>query len=600
MTATKPGLDPTSILALGVHAHPGTYALMIGSGVSTGAGLPTGWGVVKELVSRLAAQESPEELEAARTDPQGWWDARNGGPLTYSAALEALASTPAARHSILDSIFKPTDEELEAGSKRPTAAHHAIAELVRSKAVRVIVTTNFDHLLENALEAVGISPQVISRTDQIAAMTPLVHATATIVMVNGDYSELDKRNTAEELAEYPPRWRRLLDQIFEEFGLLVSGWSAEYDTAVVARLERATARRYPLYWDSRSSNKSQVAKRLLAARQGTVIPSNTADELFPALVERLRSLRDLSQAPLETAAAVAALKRWLPDSTRRVQLEDLVRDAAIECAEQTAGIAWLPDASTPEGARDGLLDSHVAHATPAVSLLTAGVFYDRSHEHADLWVESFTALLGARTFYLGSFEPDATDSRHYPAAVALRCMGVIAVRRANEALLLRLLRVQFTDEERSEFHAGAMYWLHDERVLPFPAGILPRWKGQVLRSPLSALLREHTADFLRPYFSSDADLIEAQDDYEYRLGLIQFLNPLETQNVGFATGMYMGEHWWSVPTEKKFPVERRFLERYTASPRTWPLVDDLNDGGEDRLEYYAEEIRKATRPRGRF
>ncbi len=43
-------LDPVVMLATGMHGQPGVYALLIGSGVSTGAGIPTGWGVVTELV----------------------------------------------------------------------------------------------------------------------------------------------------------------------------------------------------------------------------------------------------------------------------------------------------------------------------------------------------------------------------------------------------------------------------------------------------------------------------------------------------------------------------------------------------------------------
>ena len=36
-------------LAMGMHAQPRVYAVLLGSGVSTGAGLPTGWGVEDSL-----------------------------------------------------------------------------------------------------------------------------------------------------------------------------------------------------------------------------------------------------------------------------------------------------------------------------------------------------------------------------------------------------------------------------------------------------------------------------------------------------------------------------------------------------------------------
>lgn len=51
-------VSPLAMLATSMQAQPGVYALLLGSGVSTGAGVPTGWGVVTELVRRVAASTS--------------------------------------------------------------------------------------------------------------------------------------------------------------------------------------------------------------------------------------------------------------------------------------------------------------------------------------------------------------------------------------------------------------------------------------------------------------------------------------------------------------------------------------------------------------
>jgi NAD-dependent SIR2 family protein deacetylase len=63
--------------------------------------------------------------------------------------LEALAPTVAARRDLLHRYFEPADEdERERGAKQPTAAHRAITELVGEGRIRLILTTNFDHLIE--------------------------------------------------------------------------------------------------------------------------------------------------------------------------------------------------------------------------------------------------------------------------------------------------------------------------------------------------------------------------------------------------------------------------------------------------------------------
>ena len=47
-------IDPRVSLAFAMHSNPGAYAALVGSGVSVGAGIPTGWQVVLDLISKLA------------------------------------------------------------------------------------------------------------------------------------------------------------------------------------------------------------------------------------------------------------------------------------------------------------------------------------------------------------------------------------------------------------------------------------------------------------------------------------------------------------------------------------------------------------------
>jgi hypothetical protein len=102
---------------------------------------------------------------------------------------------------------------------------------------------------------------VIRTPADIPGMTPLAHAPATVIKLHGDYADLLMRNTVDELDSYPAEWDALLDRVLEEYGLIVSGWSADWDKALVAahRRVRSRRRRYPLFWDSRSS-KGEAAK----------------------------------------------------------------------------------------------------------------------------------------------------------------------------------------------------------------------------------------------------------------------------------------------------------------------------------------------------
>ncbi|WP_448655474.1 SIR2 family protein [Microbacterium lacticum] len=321
--SARRGLSSLVSLATSMHSQPGVYAVLLGSGVSTGAGLLTGWGVVTELVARVAAASAPDDagaVAAARADPELWWSENGEGELGYSSLLEQLAPSAAARQGLLAGFFEPGSDD-ETPVRQPSMAHRAIAELVRRGSVKVIVTTNFDRLMEQALDAAGVSPQVISRPEAVNGMAPLAHSSATVIKLHGDYRDLGTRNTPAELSEYPVEWTGLLEQVFDEYGLIVSGWSADWDVALVGALEQSTSRRYPLYWDQRSS-RGESAKRLLAGRGGIVLPASNADDLFGELVESLEALDRLSAPPLTTAMAVARLKRYLPDPVRRIDLHD--------------------------------------------------------------------------------------------------------------------------------------------------------------------------------------------------------------------------------------------------------------------------------------
>ncbi len=50
-------IDPLISLAFALHNAKSAYALLLGSGVSRAAGIPTGWEIVIDLTRGLAAAE---------------------------------------------------------------------------------------------------------------------------------------------------------------------------------------------------------------------------------------------------------------------------------------------------------------------------------------------------------------------------------------------------------------------------------------------------------------------------------------------------------------------------------------------------------------
>lgn len=297
-------------VALSLHHAPGVYALLVGSGLSTAAGIPTGWDITLELVRRLAVLQGVEDQKTPDQWEQ-WYVETYGGPPSYSELVGKVAQTADERRNILHDFIEPREGE---EARRPGKAHEAIAKLVASGAVKVIITTNFDRLIETALKGAGVEPTVIASDDAVQGATPIVHSRCTVIKVHGDYLDARIRNTDEELAGYSEPMNRLLGQVFDAFGLIVAGWSATWDTALCDAIRRARSLpRYSLYWAHRGA-LTQHASDIVEARGGRTIEIPDADSFFGKLVDSVEVLaRSSKPHPQSTELALQLAKKYCRD-----------------------------------------------------------------------------------------------------------------------------------------------------------------------------------------------------------------------------------------------------------------------------------------------
>lgn len=316
--------------------NKGVYALLLGSGLSRSAQIPTGWEITLDLTRRVAALEGVTD----QSDWAAWHLSRFGEPADYSRLLDALTGTAAERRAILHGYIEPSGTDLETGARQPTLAHHAIARLVRDGYVRVIITTNFDRLMENALREAGVEPTVIKSEDDLAGAIPLIHARCVVLKVHGDYLDTRLLNTNVELEIYTDAQNRLLDRIVDEHGLVVCGWSGDWDTALRGALARAPNRRYPTYWASRGL-VSAAAQELIDHRGARLVPISDADTFFSTLQQQIETLESTASShPQTIELLVGSAKRYLSKPEHRILLADLVAGETLRArkADEAAGL----------------------------------------------------------------------------------------------------------------------------------------------------------------------------------------------------------------------------------------------------------------------
>lgn len=318
--------DELLSLAFSLHANPGAYALLIGAGTSFSSGIPVAWDVLLDLCRKAAAADGEDIGEEA---PDRWWERTRFQEPTYSLVLERLAKTAALRQALLEGYFEVSDADREAGIKQPTAAHKGIARLVALGTVKVVITLNFDRLVEQALRAAGIEPTVITHPSEIDGMRPLHQLDCVVIHLHGDYKNPDSMlNTENELGTYAPATKKLLQRILEDYGLLIAGWSAKHDKGLREAIQgwHTNIARYPLVWVD-PHDLGEEASALLEQKRGTLLKS-TADDALGKLAEAVTSLRSRNAVhPLSVPVAVATAKRELSGRPVAVAVHDTLAKA---------------------------------------------------------------------------------------------------------------------------------------------------------------------------------------------------------------------------------------------------------------------------------
>jgi hypothetical protein len=505
-------IDPMVALAFTVYSNKGAYALLLGSGVSRASGIPTGWEVVLDLVRKVARLEGEE----CDPDPLGWFRTRHGADPSYSKLLDQVAKTPTERQQLLRSYFEPSEEERGQGLKLPSAAHRAIAQLVAAGYVRVIVTTNFDRLVERALEELGVSPTVISSADQLSGALPLVHTGATVIKLHGDYLDTRIRNTESELAAYEKGLDALLDRVLDEYGLIVSGWSGDWDLALRAGIERCSTRRFTTCWTTRSPLGAS-GSALAEHRKAVVLQVRDANQLFESLCEKVQALADLSAPhPLSAKMAAATVKRQVVDSSARVRLRDLVhaeteRLFAQICAPDFGGQATLKAADEVKG-RVAKYDSV---CETLLSMITVGCYWS-GVDQIKLWIDAMQRV--ANPTEIGQSLDYLRDLRRYPALLLLYGAGIASVAAENYFMLGALLLKPKTRDVhgKRESICSAVY----------PSAVMVRDVARVLpgmdrhHTPASDHLHARLRGALVEFLPDDEEYDSAFDRFEYLLGLV--------------------------------------------------------------------------------
>ncbi|WP_283747502.1 SIR2 family protein [Bacillus cereus] len=415
-------------LSFSMEANKGVYALLLGSGISFSANIPTGWGILKELCRRIM-EVSGETHE----DPIQWYHDHFNKPAAYDEVIEMLAKTSTERVGLLAEFFEPKEDDGE-DAKKPTKAHKEIAKLVKNGYIKVIVTTNFDRLMEQALEELNIQYQTLYHESDIQGMKPLAHADCTVLKIHGDYRDTRFKNISDELEEYPENLTNLLQQVFDEYGIITSGWSAEWDTALKDTIKSVKSRRYSWYWHAFNETLSPPAEELLKFRDGIKIVDNGgADNFFSLLFENVESISKLKKTnPENIQIKIKKLKKFITNDLE-IELREMITEETQTLVQFIKSLDYNANVN-PETMQ--VYIGEIKEKTRTLSImLTILTYYARDKKHESLICETLERLTTAEakegiTTYICFSK--------FPAIIGLYSAGIAAVMKKNFKLLNKL------------------------------------------------------------------------------------------------------------------------------------------------------------------
>lgn len=569
-------IDPIVSLAFSIYANKGGYALLLGSGVSRPAAIPTGWEIVLDLIKKLAALHGVP----CDPDPETWYTNKFGEAPDYSKLLEGVAKTQAERSQLLKAYFEPSSHERELSLKVPTRAHGAIADLVASGHIRVIVTTNFDRLTETAVEAAGIAPVVVASPSAAEGMPPLQQVPCVIIKVHGDYLDTRIKNTPVELAEYDARMDRLLDRIFDDFGLIVCGWSAEWDNALCDALDRCKNRRFTTFWAARG-HLGDRAKHLVNFKSAELIQISDADSFFPDLQRKVMALAELNAPhPLSRKIATALLKKYLGDEHQGIALHDLVMSETEKLYDGTS------DTQFPIQGDNFSIEELLSRVNryEALTEIVRDLFingcYWGGDQHRYLWTRCLERVANRSPLKSGMITSAWLSLRRYPSLLLLYASGISSV--ASERWgNLRATLVEPLFENFNGRKQPLILALDPDSV--FPLGIGRHLPGIENRyTPVSDWLFIKLRESFRPLLPRDADYERYFDRFECLRSLVHA--DLQEKETGTPAGVLGRFAWkWSSASGGN-PVTQLEADVNAAGSRRALFASGFFDGSVERFQ----------------
>ena len=192
--------------------HPRKFCFVLGAGASKSSGIKSGQDLVgiwdKELEER-----NPKEHEKWKT---GKGITENNKASFYSEFYERrFKRQPVDGYNYLEKLM---------GNAKPSIGYVMLAHLLTTTQHKVVITTNFDHLTEDAVNYYTEEIPLIIGHESLAHYISHEINRPTIIKIHRDLL-LDPKSKSEELKKLHDNWEKALETIFLQYHPIFIGYA---------------------------------------------------------------------------------------------------------------------------------------------------------------------------------------------------------------------------------------------------------------------------------------------------------------------------------------------------------------------------------------
>jgi hypothetical protein len=390
--------------------------------------------------------------------------------------------------------------------------------------------------------------------------------------LHGDYKNIRIKNTPEELAKYSKKVDKYLDRALDEFGLIICGWSAEYDTALRNALYRRKNRRFSTYWTVKDKLCDE-AIRLSNHLKAEQIPIECANKLFTQLLEKIEALRDIEKPhPLTLPLAIATTKKYLSEGKYDIKLRDLV----IEETEKVYAILnskyfEVEGIKIDKEIFQKRMNDYESSVNIIMGILNTIAFYGKG-KFVVLITNTIERILRMPKDY--QYRDGLIWLKLYPALFLTYSIGIISIATENyRALAALLLKTKYIENDEKKkaievLNVNQVFYGNYDKWIPYP-------DAEKKKTPASEYMFKIMKDLLKNNIPDEKKYEEFFDTFEYLTGLIYvdlMFKDISNENIRFPTGRFAWKYYGWGSGRKGSKLINDLIENGLKREKDWALL----------------------------